>query len=164
MKRYLLLSLIAVVAAAAAAGDAAAVYQPGDPLYVRATEICEAKPRGVGSFEAAGAGGFRRDDGPLYVYIELDNCKTEREGNLYYARLEMDVDLYYDDSDLVYSADETNYFDSKSVSAGNAAYTWAEIDISSMKAGDYKLEIVVRDVVSRKEAFTIARFSVIDKE
>jgi len=157
-----MLLFIVMVTMAAAAIDVAALYQPGDPLYVRATEICTAKPRGVGSFELAGTGGFTRDVGTLYVYIELENCKTERDGNLYYARLDMDVALYYDDSFLVYSADETNYFDCKSVSAGSDAYTWAEIDISNMKTGDYKLEIVVRDIVSEKEAFTIVRFTIIE--
>lgn len=137
---------------------AAALYNPKGPLRVKKVEFCTYKPKGLGLFDLRKDNEYKRGDDEIYIYIEVANCKPERDNQYYHIRLAMDMDIYYEDGICIYSEEDVNTFDYPSLRKKTDAYLWAKIDASSLKGGEYKAEMTIRDENSGKEAFALARW------
>lgn len=146
-----ILSLIAPPAAAAE-------YDSKAPLYIKRVEFCLDKPKGAGAFNSRENNEFKKGDDEVYIYIEAQNCRPEKEGQYYHIRLAMDIDIYYEDGMRIYSEEGASAFDHQSIRRNTDSYLWAKIDASCLREGEYKVEITVRDENSDKEAFALTRF------
>lgn len=133
-------------------------YDSKAPLNVTKTEFCVDKPKGLGQFELRENNEFGEHDKEAHIYIEVSNCKTEKEDRYYHLRLSMDVDIYYEDGVLIFSQEDVNVFDRQSIRKASDAYLWARIDLSQLKEGEYKVEMTIKDLNSEKESFALRRF------
>ncbi len=158
MQRRLGFLTLFIILGVVAPFSAGAGYDPEAPLRVKRVEFCKDKPRGLGNFELKEENEFKKGDNQIYIYVEVDNCRSKKDGQYYHIRLAMDMDIYYEDGICIYSEEETNTFDYQSRRKDTDAYLWANIDASYLKEGEYKVEMVIRDLNSDKESFALARF------
>jgi len=144
-------------------GAYSGTYNPDGPLIVKKAQFCAGRPRGIGRIEALQGNAFKKDRGAVYLYIEVDNCKAVKKEKYYHAEFSIDVDIYYEDGILVYSEKEANNFDCPIQRGRNNGYMWLKLDISDLMPGEYKIELTVRDINSKKKAFVLERFTVLPK-
>jgi len=135
-------------------------YDAAAPLKIERVEFSSDRPKGFGRFHLRDGGAFKTDEGVI-IYIEVANCVSQRENRYYHTRLTMDVDIYYEDGIMIYSAKDVNYSDIQLSTRRNEGYIWTEIDTSCLKEGEYKVEMTVRDENSEKEAFALTRFRIL---
>lgn len=138
-------------------------YDPGAPLRVKKVEFSVNKPKGLGIFELRDNNTFKKEE-PVYVYVELSNCKPEKKSRFYHIRLTMDVDIYYEDGICVYSEDDANVVDRESLVKNTDSYLWTKIETSFLKEGEYKVEMSIKDENSTKETFALTRFMILDRD
>ena len=135
-----------------------AAYNSSAPLYVKKVEFCIDKPKGLGIFELRESNEYKKGENEVYIYLEVANCKQKRGTSDYYTSLSVDVDIYYEDGMLVFSEDEVNMHDARSVKRDSNGYLWVMINARYLKEGEYKIEMTIRDQHTKKEAFAVTRF------
>lgn len=158
MKRFIaaLSMVIVIYMPIAAHGE----YDPNAPLRVKRIEFCKEKPKGIGHFEPRENNEFNRADSDIYIYIDVDNCRSEREAGAYHVRLTMDVDIYYENGMCIYTEETANTFGYQSRTKKNDAYLWTKIDGSYLRGGEYKVEMTIHDEIGDSEAFALTSFTV----
>lgn len=140
--------------------SSAAAYNPDSPLYVKSVMHCGDKPRGVGNYIEREGRSYKKGDDEIFIYVELNNCRSEKRDQFYHINLAVDIDIYYEDGIRVFSEYEANTFDYHNPRKLSEAYIWTKIDASGLKAGGYKVEMTVRDLNSKKEVLTVTKFEV----
>jgi len=146
--------------AVAAIGNAE--YDTEAPLHVKKIEFCTEKPKGLGNIQLRESDEFTKEE-PVFIYIELGNCKPEKDGSFYHIRLAMDVDIYYEDGRCIYSEEEANIIDRQVIRRSSDAYMYAKVETQYLKAGAYKIEMAIKDENAEKKAFALARFKIVER-
>ena len=135
-----------------------ALHSPGSRLFIKNLNFCTEKPRGIGRFTPAGEGFKLGDD--VYLYAEAENCKSEREGKGHHLNLVLDMDIYYEDGRPMYSQKDVKSFAPNSMREFSKTFLWVKIETRYLQAGEYKVEINVRDENAKKSALTLGKFKV----
>ena len=97
-----------------AAGEAGAVYKPHSRLLLKNTAFSRSKPQGFGRLDRAGEQGIKKGE-DVFLYMEVYNCRSSRPGKEYELNLVMDMDIYYENGQCVYSQKDVKSFSPKSI-------------------------------------------------
>ena len=137
-----------------------AVYKPEARLFLKNLNFCISKPLGFRKFSPVSEKGVSVGE-DTYLYAEVENCKSKKDGRYYYLDLVMDMDIYYENGTCVYSQKDVKSFDTKSLRKLSKSFVWVKIETRYLKPGKYKIEIRLRDNNTDKVGFALQNLKLI---
>lgn len=152
--------LIAGFLVAGISSGSLAQYDPEAPMHVRQISFAADRPSGLGRYVPLKKAEYANAE-DVYIYIEVSNCKALKDKLHFRTTLAMDVEIYYEDGLKIFSHEEAASLDVLHPRKKNESYIWTKINTSSLKEGEYKVEMRITDENSDKEAFALTRFRVL---
>ena len=158
MKKHLkkILSIL-ILAIFLFSDPAMALFNPQARLQIKNLQFCAAKPSRMGRFKPVSEKGTKVGD-DVYLYMEAQNCRSKRKGKNFSLYLIADMDIYHEDGMRIYSQKDVKSFMPESARNMSAAMLWIKIETIYLKAGEYKVELTIKDEYSEKTAFVIGKF------
>lgn len=121
------------------------------PMRVEKATFVEEKTQSFGTFRKRASSVFAKGE-TIFVYGEPKNYMILREDDLYHIFFVMDFRLYDSEGNQLASQDEFGSFRFITQSPVFEAFLDVSFNSVGLEAGDYILEVVVRDKLSEKSA------------